>query len=165
MFRRVRYGDAKITNEFAKITNEFAEITNEFAEITNEFAEITNEFAEITNEFTEITNEFTEITNEFTEITNEFAEITNEFAKITNKFAEITNALASKNRRHRHDCNNLTLTRERNAPFSRQETLRVACFPVGVRVTLLRRSKRSCSVSLAEPLVEKRSHAEGFTLR
>ena len=51
-----------------------------------------------------------------------FAEITNEFAEITNEFAEITNALASKNRRHRHDCNNLA-SRQRNAPFSGQETL------------------------------------------
>ncbi|MEH2144516.1 hypothetical protein, partial [Nostoc sp.] len=58
------------------------------------------------------------ITNEYAEITNEYAEITNEYAEITNEYAEITNALASKNRRHRHDCNNLALTRERNAPFS-----------------------------------------------
>ncbi|MEH2392978.1 MAG: hypothetical protein V7K21_15445 [Nostoc sp.] len=49
------------------------------------------------------------------EITNEFAEITNESAEITNAIAEITNALASKNRRHRHDCNNLAFSRQRNA--------------------------------------------------
>ncbi|MEH2169649.1 MAG: hypothetical protein V7K41_23920, partial [Nostoc sp.] len=56
-----------------------------------------------------------EITNEYAEITNEYAEITNEYAEITNEYAEITNALASKNRRHRHDCNNLALSRQRNA--------------------------------------------------
>ncbi|MEH2279064.1 MAG: hypothetical protein V7K40_30845, partial [Nostoc sp.] len=64
------------------------------------------------------TNEFPEITNEFPEITNEFPEITNEFPEITNESAEITFALASIYRRHRHDCNNLALTQERNAPFS-----------------------------------------------
>ncbi|WP_292860208.1 hypothetical protein, partial [Nostoc sp. LPT] len=60
------------------------------------------------------------------------AKITNEFAKITNEFAKITNALASKNRRHRHDCNNLALSRQRHAPFSYRRRTRV-------RVTLLRR--------------------------
>ncbi|MEH2313278.1 MAG: hypothetical protein V7K35_18180 [Nostoc sp.] len=126
LFRRVHYEDAKITNAFAEITNEFAEITNEFAEITIAYAEITNAFAEITNEFAEITNAYAEITNAYAEITNEYAEITNEYP-------EITNALASKNRRHRHDCNNLALTRERDAPFSYARSRRV-------RVTLLRRS-------------------------
>ncbi|MEH2274922.1 MAG: hypothetical protein V7K40_08935, partial [Nostoc sp.] len=87
----------------------------------------------ITNEFAKITNEFAEITNEFAKITNEFAKITNKFAEITNEFAKITFALASKNRRHRHDSNNLALTRERNAPFGfssrlRRETLLQRCF-------------------------------------
>ncbi|MEH2276987.1 MAG: hypothetical protein V7K40_19920, partial [Nostoc sp.] len=84
-----------------------------------------------------------EITNEFAKITNEFAEITNEFAEITNEFAEITFALASKNRRHRHDCNNLALTRERDAPFSYARSRRVRVTLLSYKVTLLRR--RGCA--------------------